>query len=83
MILQLSVAGSYTSALSEALPRVVLPPATNTFPSDSSVAVWNQRGLLRRSVILQAPVAGSYSSANPEELPPTTSTFPFWSSVTV
>jgi hypothetical protein len=45
--------------------------------------VWPPVGVLRLPVRLQVPVAGSYSSPEPEESPPTTSTLPFGSNVAV
>ena len=58
----LPVAGSYSSALARK-PVLPYPPATSTLPEGSSVAVWNPRAVLKLPAVLQAPVAGSYSSA--------------------
>ena len=52
---------SYSSALLKELP--LNPPATSTLPEGSSVAVCKYRAVLRLPVLLQLPVAGSYSSA--------------------
>ena len=64
-----------------------MPPATRTVPSDSSVAVWRQRGTFMLAAGLQRPVDGSYSSAVavivPLALPPTASTRPSRNSVPV
>src|SRR6266511_4300367 len=64
-----------------------MPPATRTVPSDSSVAVWRQRGTFMLAAGLQRPVDGSYSSALavtvPYALPPTASTRPSGSNVPV
>src|SRR5208282_3919289 len=52
-----SVAGSYSSALAEALdPR---PPAISTRPLSSSVAVSRQRRLFRLPVGVKVPAVGS------------------------
>ena len=57
------MAGSYNSAVEMALPPLVAPPATNTFPLASNVAVWAPRASVVAPVGLHVPVAGSYNSA--------------------
>src|SRR3954452_5084555 len=56
------------------------PPATSTLPPASKVAVWKARAVISDPVVLQVPVAGSYSSVLAtrvfDPLPPATSTFP-------
>src|SRR5277367_5703267 len=59
----LPVAGSYSSALSRKSKKGVVgvggveyrPPAINTFPSGSSVAVWWKRPVLRLPVAVNVP----------------------------
>src|SRR5450756_1944188 len=95
--------GSYSSAeASGGLPPPVsppgtllltVPPVTSTWPSGSSVAVWNMRGVTMLPVTVQDPLLGSYSSAEASALllpvtlllsvPPATSTLPSGSSVAV
>src|SRR5947207_3736049 len=75
---QISVAGSYNSALDKLLPFD--PAATSTFPLGSSVAVWYRRSVFRAPVTVQVFVAGLYSSELEREpgppTPPATSTLP-------
>ena len=61
VLVQVPVAGSYSSALARTSCRY--PPTTSTLPVGSSVAVWRARPVAREPVALQVPVAGSYSSA--------------------
>ena len=76
MTLQVPVCGSYKLALG----WLLAPPATSTLPLESSVVekpppnVW-----VGLPVVVQAPVAGSYSSAaivKADPKKPTASTFP-------
>ena len=53
--------GTYSSA--ESAAPVLLPPATSTLPSASSVAVLPWRGWTIFRVAVQVAVPGSYSSA--------------------
>src|SRR5436190_1554657 len=80
------VAGSYSSALAN-WPWWFSPPATNTCPFGSNVAVCSKRGVVMLPVAVHTPVAGSYSSALAKSLllfpPPATSTCPFGSNVAV
>ena len=69
-------------------PRWPKPPQTRTRPSDSSVAVCNERALLIAPVSVQVSAAGSYSSADASAspgapVPPATSTLPSGSVVAV
>ena len=77
------MAGSYTSALaSEKL--MISPPVTSTFPFGSNVAVCAARRAFNAPVVVDVPLAGSYSSAPiAPPLPPATSTVPFGSNVAV
>ena len=52
-----SVAGLYSSALLVIAP--LLPPATNTFPFGSRVAVWEPRAECIVPLSLHVPEAGS------------------------
>src|SRR5206468_2134282 len=77
--------GSYSSALLK-IPLLPAPPATSTLPEGSSVAVCKERAARTLPVVLQLPVAGSYSAALLKSLPltpPATSTLPEGSSVAV
>jgi hypothetical protein len=86
---QVSVAGSYSSALaSQAEPEggMPYPAAARTLPLGSSVAVWLCRAVASAAAGVQVLFAGSYSSAlarGPLPRPPATSTFPLASSVDV
>jgi len=68
---------------------LMAPPATNTCPFNSNVAVCPERAVVRLPVAVHIPVAGSYSSAlaktvNPSlPTPPATNTCPFNSNVAV
>ena len=80
MVVQLSLAGSYSSAL-VGVARLPYPPATSTLPEGNSVAVWKKRPLFKLPVVVvQLSLAGSYSSAlvrvAPLPYPPATSTLP-------
>ena len=57
MIVQIPLAGSYSSALA------IAKPATSTFPFGSNVAVCSLRRPFILPVAVHTPVAGSYSSA--------------------
>ena len=88
MVVQIPLAGSYSSALAEGLKLLSSPPATRTMPLGSKVAVWFSRASLRLPVVVQLPLAGSYSSALAEGLkllssPPATRTMPLGSKVAV
>src|SRR5690348_11893638 len=68
------VAGLYSSALAkmghEPFTQVPSPPATSTWPSCSSVAVWPARTVVMLPVAAQVPVAGLNSSALLVAAPP-------------
>ena len=57
------VAGSYSFRAAQERAGGIHPPATSTLPLGSNVAVWLERAAIRLPVAVQAPVAGSYSSA--------------------
>ncbi|HUP68693.1 MAG TPA: hypothetical protein VM142_02650 [Acidimicrobiales bacterium] len=70
---------------------ILEPPATNTSPEASSVAVCTSRWLVMEPVVLQVLLPGSYSSADAKVTrfpfcllpPPATSTLPDRSTVEV
>ena len=84
------VAGSYSSAEPSSVVQLVVPlhpPVMSTLPLFSNVAEWWWRGVTSEPVAVNAPVRGSYTSAEPSVFvpswPPTSSTFPVVSSVAV
>ncbi len=87
-VVQVSVAGSYTSAEGSVLSPAPFPPETSTLPLPSSVAVCPQRGEDMSLTDDQVWVAGSYTSAVLSAAllpshPPVTRTLPLLSSVDV
>src|SRR4051794_11814822 len=89
MVVQVAVAGSYNSAVSNGSPLEPTPPQISTFALGNKVALWPHRALLMEPVVVHFLVAGSYNSAlkravetslNPE-IPPATSTLPLVSKV--
>ncbi len=90
VLVQVPVAGSYSSALGST-PPVPVPPTTRTLPFWSSVAVCPHRAVVSVSVPAQTPVAGENSSAlfgragtaATRVTPPATSTWPVGRSVAV
>jgi hypothetical protein len=85
--IQVPLAGSYSSALADTLILLSNPPATNTIPLGSRVAVCWERAVLRLPVDIQVPLAESYSSALVRTAltpnPPAAKMIPFGSKVAV
>src|SRR6266566_3097747 len=63
VVVQVPLAGSYSSALVEGAKSLSSPAATSTWPLGSNVAVCRSRAALRLPVAVQLPVAGSYKSS--------------------